>query len=74
VPSCTTTGSLPVLLRELPVLCSFRNNQTQQFSDSDFSFPQKEPGTGSSLIQKNFKNKNQWLLRKSIPAQQCLEH
>jgi hypothetical protein len=39
--ACTTTGSLPVLLRKLPVLCSFLNNQTQQFFDSDFPFPPK---------------------------------
>jgi len=37
----TTTSLLPVLSRKLPVLCSFWKNQTQQFFDSDFSFPPK---------------------------------
>jgi hypothetical protein len=36
--ACTTTGSLPVLIRKLPVLCNFWNNQ---FFDSDFPFPPK---------------------------------
>ncbi len=72
--ACTTTCFLAVLLRKLPVLCSFWNNQTQQFFDSDFLFPQKEPGTASSLLQKDFKNQNKWLLRKLIPTQHCLEH
>jgi hypothetical protein len=52
--ACTTTGSLPVLLRKLPVLCNFEITQSSSSLILIFLYPQKEPGTGSCLIQKDF--------------------
>jgi hypothetical protein len=66
-----------ILLKTIPnLLCGWQRNPLMDSSVAlfyylpssslilIFLFPQKEPGTGSSLIQKDFKNKNQWLLRK----------